>query len=114
MTYSEYRETYKRAIKAYPEITGLWRDSEDEKTITYTCINYAKRGSRWIETERTTEKINYVFYTNIVDPNAIAFFRNLGGLERVSKSYTKAGYLPVEVASTSPDRMNKTVRRFDF
>ena len=114
MTYKEYREKYKRAIKAYPEITGLWRDTEDEKEITYTCINYEKRGSRWIETERTTEKINYIFYTNVVDPNAIAFFRNLGGYEKITKSYTRAGFLPVEVSSISPDRTQKTVRSFRF
>lgn len=114
MNYQEYRTTYKEAIKAYPEITGLYTENEDEKPIFCTCTNYEKRGTKWVEVERTTENINFIFYSNIVDPAAIRFFRNLGGIERITKSYTKRGYLPIEVSSTSPDREHKTVRSFSF
>jgi hypothetical protein len=77
-----YRYALSELVKAYPEITGLLTENENEKPILYTCTNYEKRGNKWIETERTTENINFIFYSNIVDPAAIRFFRNLGGTVR--------------------------------
>ena len=58
----------------------------------------------------TVRKISYEFYHNIFD--AIPFFRNLGGSERVEYGYTYAGYLPTQLTSTSPDRETKIIRRY--
>ena len=44
--------------------------------------------------------------------SSIPFFRNLGGSERVTKGYTIAGYIPVELSSISPSRETKIVRSF--
>lgn len=55
-------------------------------------------------------KIPAEWYHNYFD--AIPFFRNLGGSERVEMGYTYAGYLPVLLTSISPDREKKIVRKF--
>ena len=44
--------------------------------------------------------------------SSIPFFRDLGGSERVTKGYTIAGYIPVELSSISPSRETKIVRTF--
>ena len=44
--------------------------------------------------------------------SSIPFFRDLGGSERVTKGYTIAGYIPVELSSISPSRETKIVRSF--
>ena len=44
--------------------------------------------------------------------SSIPFFRDLGGSERVTKGYTVAGYIPVELSSISPNRETKIVRSF--
>ena len=54
--------------------------------------------------------INSENFKNII--SSIPFFRNLGGSERVTKGYTIAGYIPVELSSISPDKETKIVRRF--
>lgn len=114
MTYAEARQTYKKLFKTYPDTTNLWSDNESERPITCTIEHFEKRGSRWILTESETKQYNHIFYWNTVDPNASAFFRNLGGYERTICTYTKSGYLPTECISISPDRTMKTVRTFRF
>lgn len=49
---------------------------------------------------------------NVFD--AVQFFKDLGGYEKVSCGYTKAGYLPDELLSISPNRTEKTVRKYYF
>ena len=44
--------------------------------------------------------------------SSIPFFRDLGGSERVTKGYTVAGFIPVELSSISPSRETKIVRSF--
>ena len=44
--------------------------------------------------------------------SSIPFFRDLGGSERVTKGYTVAGYIPVELSNISPSRETKIVRSF--
>ena len=44
--------------------------------------------------------------------SSIPFFKDLGGSERVTKGYTIAGYIPVELSSISPSRETKIVRSF--
>ena len=44
--------------------------------------------------------------------SSIPFFKDLGGSERVTKGYTVAGFIPVELSSISPERKTKIVRSF--
>ena len=44
--------------------------------------------------------------------SSIPFFKDLGGSERVTKGYTVAGFIPVELSSISPSRETKIVRSF--
>lgn len=73
-----------------------------------------KQGSRWITTETETKTILKSFYNNLVDEKAIRFFRNLGGIETVQRDYTKMGYLPVRILSTSPNRETRIIRTFEI
>lgn len=113
MTYTEFKNTYKKLIKYAPDVTSLYTD-DPKKDITLVVTRYEKRGSRWIEVEKETEAINFVWYCNAVDPNASAFMRSLGGWEKTTKSYTKKGFIPVENISISPDRTAKIVRNYSF
>lgn len=107
MTYQEAKKTYKALFKKYPGMLEAFGYNP-----TMTEVSFIKSGSKWIETERRVRFVDAETYYNVF--SAIPFFRNLGGFERVSMSYTRAGYLPVEVVSISPDRTQKTVRTFDF
>lgn len=111
MTYREFRETYKYMIKNYPMTAELWQDNP-EKNITLTTVRFMKVGTQWKETERKTEKVDFITYANIFD--AIPFFKGLGGREIVSKSYTSKGYIPTELNSINPTRTEKTLRIFEF
>ena len=51
-------------------------------------------------------------YKNCIE--AKSFFKNLGGLESHTKSYTSFGYCVTKIKSTSPDRENQTIREFSF
>lgn len=73
-----------------------------------------KQGSRWITTETETKTISKSFYYNLIDERAIRFFRNLGGVETVQRNYTKMGYLPVRILSTSPNRETRIIRNFEI
>ena len=114
MTYTEYRNTYKIALKAYPEISNTYNEDEDKKEITETITHYIKVGSRWKETESKTAQINCIYYINSVDPRTSRFFRNLGGYERTETAYTRKGFIPIRCTSISPDRTQKTVREYSF
>ena len=108
MTYGEFRESYGWLVKNYPATSNLY--NRDDVEITVEIVNYEKRGSRWREVERKTESADWRYYCNVFD--AVPWFRNLGGRETVSCGYTRVGYIPYEVSSISPDKMNKTVRHF--
>jgi hypothetical protein len=99
-------------LKNYPGTYGIFSDDMTGKIGTVETVNYEKRGSRWIETGRKTQDLTPVFYCNSID--AVPFFRGLGGYERLEMRYTYYGYIPGTVNSISPDRKNKTVRRFRF
>lgn len=109
MLYSEFKSTYPYATRTWPE-TGNLFDRPIE--IIVTKAYFDKVGTRWAESERTTERVDVTHYMNIVD--AVPFFRNIGGHERVTRNYTKYGFLPVHINSVSPDRMRKVVYDFDF
>ena len=83
-----------------------------EKNIKMVEKRYYKAGSQWKLSESKEENISKENYLNII--NSCKFFRNLGGYERLTKSYTYAGYIPVELNSIAPDKKEKVVRSFTF
>lgn len=113
MTYTEFRKTYNWTVRNYPDTTSLYRDNMEEN-FGHACIrNYCKRGSRWVLVSETIEEdVTPLYYFNTVD--AVPFFRNIDGYEKVTMSYTKYGYIPVMIDSINPDRTKKTVRAFAF
>ena len=86
----------------------------EQYKITLTTERYEKTssGKSWKKNPVKTneEVISPEEFENII--SSIPFFRNLGGFERVTKGYTIAGYIPVELSSISPDRKTKIVRKF--
>ena len=82
--------------------------------ITLTTKKYERTssGKSWKKNpvESNESIINSENFKNII--SSIPFFRNLGGSERVTKGYTIAGYIPVELSSISPDKAIKIVRKF--
>ena len=46
--------------------------------------------------------------------DAIPFFKRLGGSEHKKMCYTCAGYKVYELVSKSPDRQQKTIRKFNY
>ena len=80
--------------------------------LTAKTYERTESGKNWksnpTETEVTT--INQEEYDNIFSKETQAFFRNLGGYERASKSYTYAGYIVTSLISISPDKATKKVR----
>jgi len=114
MTITEFREDYKKTIKEYPDITGIIELDDSHKFIIETVTNFERVGSKWVKVQEKESPISFINYCNVVAPETIRFFRRLGGSETVKKNYTKAGFLPVEIISTSPDRQSRTTRKFKF
>jgi len=113
MTYQELinRPDYKFIKRNYPGAVSAFTSS-DNANILMIQENYIKRGNNWILENWQHEYITYEFYINTI--GAIPFFRNWGGYERVSTGYTSRGYMPIQINSISPDRMTKTIRKFEF
>ena len=75
-----------------------------------TITMYYKKGSRWIEEEKTTKEVNKDHYNNIITDQ---FYHNISSYIRYIKGYTKAGTLIVKVSAISPDGKQKSVREFE-
>lgn len=114
MNVEQFREEYQATIAAYPDVTGIMNFDDENEFIIETVANFVKVGRTWKKVAEKTSKINFVFYCNVIAPETIRFFRNLGGIETVKRNYTKAGYLPTEIISTSPDRQSQTRRSYKF
>ena len=87
------------------------------KKITVTKIKQVKKANTktvWVHDETTEEILNEQQYNNCVDDDTIKFFRSLGGSETVTRSYTKHGYNITQIVSTSPDKQDRTIRKFAF
>ena len=86
----------------------------EQYKITLTTERYERTssGKSWKRNPVEINKsiINSENFKNII--SSIPFFRNLGGFERVTKGYTIAGFIPVELSSISPNREIKIVRKF--
>ena len=109
MPYIEFRKKFHRTLKAYP---GMECAYNPHYTYRVETTKYYKVGTKWHEKteEKTVETVPGHYYMNIID--AIPFFRNLGGSERVQMGYTLAGYIPVQLSSISPNGTEKIVRKF--
>jgi hypothetical protein len=80
--------------------------------ITLTKENYFKDGKKWTLSETETELIDLKTVERIAD--SVKFFRRLGGTETLVKGYTCAGYNPVKLTSTNPDKTARTIRTFNY
>lgn len=80
--------------------------------ITMTNKTFTKVGNKWVLQETEVTNITKEFYDNVV--NSAKFFRNLGGYERHTKSYTCIGYIVTHINSINPDRTTKVTRDFKF
>ena len=102
-----------KKINMYGLNKSILRGLENYK-ITLITKKYEKTrsGKSWRKNpvETNEEIITPKKFELII--SSIPFFRNLGGSERVTKGYTVAGYIPVELSSISPSRETKIVRSF--
>lgn len=114
MNIDEFRAEYQKTIKEYPDITGIIDLEEDHNFIIETVENFVKVGRTWKKVNEKQGTICFIHYCNVIAPETLRFFRNLGGSETVKRNYTKAGYLPTEIISTSPDRTQRTRRHYKF
>lgn len=113
MLYNEFKKTYKTTLKKYPDTSYLYTDNEEpEKIFDVIITHQEKHGKTWKTVEEKTEKADFIYYFNVVD--VVKFFRNLGGTETVQTAYTKAGYIPTRIISTSPGKDQRTIREFIY
>lgn len=82
------------------------------QTITQTTERYYKDGKAWKLDDTETEAVDLKTVQRIAD--SVKFFRRLGGSETLIKGYTCAGYNPVKLTSTSPDKTARTIRTFNY
>lgn len=68
----------------------------------------------WQTVESVNERITEDQYRHITSYDTCAWFRRLGSSQHVTRAYTSAGYLPVRVSSTSPDKRERYVYEFDI
>jgi hypothetical protein len=84
----------------------------NKQIITQTTDRYIKDGKGWKLYETETEAVDLRTVERIAD--SVKFFRRLGGTETLVKGYTCAGYNPVKLTSTNPDKTEKTIRTFNY
>lgn len=109
LPYTEFRKKFHHTLKRYPGIECTYNP---HYAYEVTTTKYYKIGGKWHEKteEKTVETVPGNYYMNMID--AIPFFRNLGGSERVQMGYTLAGYIPTQLSSISPDGKEKVIRKF--
>jgi hypothetical protein len=84
----------------------------NKQIITQTTDKYYKDGKGWKLSETETDTVDLKTIKMIED--SVGFFRRLGGTETLVKGYTCAGYNPVKLTSTNPDKTAKTIRTFNY
>ena len=111
MNYNEFRKTYAWTLKNYSGTYNLFFNDFDGYMIGEVVIEkYVKHGNKWELVNETKEDVTPAYYFNTLD--AVPFFRNAGGYERVTCGYCVLGYVPLEIVSISPWKDSKTVRKF--
>ena len=80
--------------------------------LTTKTYERTESGKNWKSKASQVEitAIDQETYNNIFSKETQAFFRNLGGYERATKTYTTAGYIVTSLTSISPDRTTKIIR----
>lgn len=95
-------ETLKRMVEGYKiTLTTEYFIKDDGKN------NFPKKGYK--DESKTIDAETYVNIFGATD-----FFKSIGGYERITKTYTIAGYIPTKLTSISPDKKRKTVRIFEI
>ena len=97
---------------------GVYENDEYEYSRHYTITMIEERyektasGKSWKKNPVSIEEreILFVEYFNYL--SGVEFFRNLGGYEKVEKSYTHKGHIPTRLTSISPNKDTKVVRKF--
>ena len=113
MTYQEFREKYTWTLRNYNGTHELFNSDFYGALIgKVTKSKYEKNGAKWRLISEEREDVTPAYYFNTVD--AVPWFRNAGGHERVSCGYCVRGYVPLEVASISPDKEQKVVFKFSL
>lgn len=107
-SFKELKETYSWSFKNYPDVSSVI----GYHNIGYEQTTYTKKGSKWVEGEKESNNVDWEFYLNTID--AVPFFKNMGGKEKLDVKYTKVGKVPFQVTSINPDGTEKIVRTFDF
>ena len=86
MNFKEFRKQYAWTLKKYPGTMELYYGNFDVSLIgTVTTENYEKRGNKWFLVSTERNDVSPAYYFNTVD--AVPFFRNLGGYEKVTCGY---------------------------
>jgi hypothetical protein len=98
-----YYGVYENEIHDYKYYKIIMLEKTFEKTAS---------GKSWKKNPANVEEkeIKFEEYFNYL--SSIEFFKNLGGYERVEKTYTYKGYIPTKLTSISPDKNIKIVRSF--
>lgn len=84
----------------------------NKQIITQTTDRYIKDGKKWTLSETEIYTVDLKTIKMIED--SVGFFRRLGGTETLVKGYTCAGYNPVKLTSTNPNKTARTVRAFNY
>lgn len=107
-SFKELKETYSWSFKNYPDVSSVI----GYHNIGFNQTTYTKQGSKWVEGEKKSNNVDWEFYLNTID--AVPFFKNMGGKEKLDVKYTKVGKVPFQVTSINPDGTEKIVRTFNF
>lgn len=109
-TYKEFKKDYSWSLKHYYNLSDIYG-----RELFFDCVieNYTKTGRKWTLDNTTTDNnISSEYYMNTIE--SIPFFKNLGGVEKVSTKSSILGYIPFKIESISPDKTQKTIRTFIF
>ena len=80
--------------------------------LTTKTYERTESGKNWKSKASKVEitTIDQETYNNIFSKETQRFFRRLGGYEKATKTYTRAGHIVTSLTSISPDRTTKIVR----
>ena len=97
----------------FKSLVGQIDDRYTKIQITETCFSLKPGRKTVFQIDRISiREVSRKEYALILAE--IPVFRKTGGKEKVTRSYTHSGYLPVKLVSTSPFGGFKIVREFKF
>lgn len=111
MNYKEFKKKYSWTLSNYHGTDALYVGDFNTTLIGKVVIEkYEKSGNRWKLVSTMREDVTPAYYFNTIE--AVPFFRNLGGKERISCGNCVRGNVPLVVSSIDPWNTTKTVRKF--